>query len=145
MAYFGGLSIAFRAFLVGAQGGGYCPAGKAMVERVYKVLTESAFREAARSGQFAGSSDDARDGFIHLSAGAQLEATLAKHFAGQDGLLLLIVDAARLGPDLKWETSRGGALFPHLYAPLDLAAVLWVDRLPLGPDGRHILPDGAFA
>jgi uncharacterized protein (DUF952 family) len=116
-----------------------------MAEPVYKVLTEAAFREAERKGHFAGSADDARDGFIHLSAAHQLEGTLAAHFAGQAGLVLLAVDAGRLGESLKWEPSRGGALFPHLYAPLDLAGVLWAETLPLGADGRQILPEGVFA
>jgi uncharacterized protein (DUF952 family) len=116
-----------------------------MAEPVYKVLSEAAFTAAAREGNFPGSADDLGDGFIHLSAAHQLEGTLAKHFAGQDGLVLLALDASRLGPTLKWEASRGGELFPHLYAPLDLAALLWAEPLGLGPDGRHILPAGAFA
>jgi uncharacterized protein (DUF952 family) len=116
-----------------------------MAEPVYKVLTEAAFEAAQRQGRFAGSADDLRDGFIHLSARHQLEGTLATHFAGQTDLLLLAVDAERLGDDLKWEPSRGGALFPHLYAPLDLAAVLWAEALPLGADGRHVLPEGVAA
>lgn len=116
-----------------------------MAEPVYKVLTEQAFTLAWSQGRFAGSADDIRDGFIHLSAAHQLEATLVSHFAGQNGLVLLALDAGRIGPDLKWEASRGGALFPHLYAPLDLAAVLWVEPLTLGPDKSHILPEGVFA
>ena len=116
-----------------------------MAEPVYKVLTEAAFEEAQRQGRFAGSADDLRDGFIHLSATHQLEGTLATHFTGQPGLVLVAVDAERLGETLKWEASRGGALFPHLYAPLDLAAVLWVEALPLGADGRHVLPEGVPA
>jgi uncharacterized protein (DUF952 family) len=116
-----------------------------MAEPIYKVLTEAAFTEAWSQERFEGSADDVRDGFIHFSAAHQLEATLGKHFAGQEGLVLLAVDAGRLGAELKWEASRGGALFPHLYAPLDLAAVLWVEPLPLGQDGRHILPEGVFA
>jgi len=116
-----------------------------MAEPVYKVLTQAAFDEAGCKGHVAGLADDARDGFIHLSAGHQLEGTLAAHIAGQAGLVLVAVDAERLGPAFKWEPSRGGALFPHLYAPLDLAAVLWVERLELGPDGRHVLPQGVFA
>jgi uncharacterized protein (DUF952 family) len=112
-----------------------------MPEPVYKVLSEAAFEQAKAAGRFAGSADDARDGFIHLSAAHQLATTLAAHFAGQDGLVLLALDAGRLGPGLKWEPSRGGALFPHLYAPLDLAAMLWVERLALGADGRHVLPE----
>ncbi len=116
-----------------------------MAELVYKVMTEAAFEQSWSQGRFDGSADDVRDGFIHLSAAHQLERTLATHFTGQDGLMLLAVDAARLGLDLKWEISRGGASFPHLYAPLDLAAVLWAEPLTLGPDGTHVLPDGVFA
>ena len=116
-----------------------------MAEPVYKVLSETAFKEAERKGHFTGSADDTRAGFIHLSAADQLDGTLGVHFAGQAGLILLAVDPSRLGPALKWERSRGGALFPHLYAPLDLAAVLWVETLPLGTNGRHILPEGVFA
>jgi len=116
-----------------------------MAEPVYKVLTKAAFERAERKGHFQGSTDDLRDGFIHLSAAHQLAGTLASHFAGQAELVLLAVDPERLGPDLKWEVSRAGALFPHLYAPLDLAAVLWTKTLPLAPDGRHILPQGVLA
>ena len=111
-----------------------------MAEPVYKVLTEAAFEQAKRDGRFAGSADDHRDGFIHLSASHQLAGTLATHFKQQTGLVLVAVDPERLGEDLKWEPSRGGALFPHLYAPLDLTAVLWAEALPLGTDGRHVLP-----
>jgi uncharacterized protein (DUF952 family) len=116
-----------------------------MAEPIYKVMTEAAFEASWSQGHFDGSADDLRDGFIHLSAAHQLAGTLAKYFAGQEGLVLLAVDPARLGPALKWEASRGGALFPHFYAPLDLAAVLWVEPLPLGPDSRHVLPEGVFA
>jgi uncharacterized protein (DUF952 family) len=111
-----------------------------MTEPVYKVLSAAAFAEAAREGHFAGSSDDLRDGFIHLSAAHQLEGTLAKHFAGQEGLVLLALDAERLRPHLRWEPSRGGALFPHLYAPLDLGALLWAEPLPLDANEGHCLP-----
>jgi uncharacterized protein (DUF952 family) len=116
-----------------------------MVNPVYKILSQSAFVEAKRAGQFSGSSDDIRDGFIHLSAAHQLAGTLAKHFAGQQDLVLLAVNAERLGVDLKWEPSRDGDLFPHLYAPLDLAAVLWSKKLTLGKDATHILPEGVPA
>jgi uncharacterized protein (DUF952 family) len=116
-----------------------------MAEPIYKVVTEAAFEASWRQGQFDGSADDRRDGFIHFSAAHQLAGTLAKFFARREGLVLLAVDPARLGPGLKWETSRGGALFPHLYAPFDLAAVLWAEPLALGPDGRHILPEGVAA
>jgi uncharacterized protein (DUF952 family) len=116
-----------------------------MAALIYKVMTETAFEASRRQGHFDGSADDLRDGFIHFSAAHQLAATLAKYFVGQEGLVLLAVDPARLGPALKWETSRGGALFPHLYAPLDLAAVLWTEPLALGPGGRHIVPEGVSA
>jgi uncharacterized protein (DUF952 family) len=116
-----------------------------MANPVYKVLTEAAFSEAMGDGHFSGSVDDRRDGFIHLSAADQLEETLAKHFAKQDGLMLLALDPARLGQQLKWEASRGGALFPHLYAPLDLSALLWAEPLELGADGVHRLPEGVAA
>ena len=111
-----------------------------MAEPVYKVLSEAAFAEAARKGHFAGSPDDLRDGFIHLSQAHQLAGTLAKHFAGQQGLVLLALDAAQLGAAMKWEVSRGGEPFPHLYAPLDLAAMLWAEPLPLDAYGVHRLP-----
>ena len=116
-----------------------------MAKPVYKILSASAFAEAKRTERFTGSADDLRDGFIHLSAAHQLAGTLAKHFAGQPELVLLAVNAERLGVDLKWEPSRDGELFPHLYAPLDLAAVLWSKRLTLGEDGTHILPEGVLA
>ena len=107
---------------------------------LYKVCTEAAIAEAMSKGRFEGSPDDRRDGFIHLSAADQLRGTLDKHYAGQSGLMLLEVDARRLGDGLKWEPSRGGALFPHLYGPLDLAFVVSVMKLELGEDGSHLLP-----
>jgi uncharacterized protein (DUF952 family) len=116
-----------------------------MAKPVYKILSAPAFAEAKRAGQFLGSADDVRDGFIHLSAAEQLAGTLTKHFAGQADLVLLAVNAERLGIDLKWEPSRDGELFPHLYAPLDFAAVLWSKKLTLGTDGTHILPEGVTA
>ena len=116
-----------------------------MADPIYKVMTEAAFEASRSQGHFTGSADDLRDGFIHFSAAHQLEATLAKYFAGQEDLVLLAVDPARLGPNLTWEPSRGGALVPHLYAALDLATVLWAEPLTLAPDGRHILPEGVPA
>jgi uncharacterized protein (DUF952 family) len=107
---------------------------------IYKICPASLWREAERAGVFRGSAADIRDGFIHFSTATQAAETAAKHFAGQSDLLLLHVDGGRLGDRLKWEPSRGGALFPHLYGELDLAAVTKVDSLPLGPDGRHKFP-----
>jgi uncharacterized protein (DUF952 family) len=107
---------------------------------LYKICPAALWREATRAGRFRGSEVDARDGFIHFSTAAQVAETAARHFAGERDLVLLQVDAARLGAALKWEPSRGGALFPHLYGDLALAAVRKVDALPLGPDGRHAFP-----
>jgi uncharacterized protein (DUF952 family) len=97
---------------------------------IYKICPALLWREAERNGVFRGSNDDLRDGFIHFSTAAQVAATAAKHFAGQRDLLLLHVDAARLGDALKWEPSRGSALFPHLYGTLAISAVTRVDPLP---------------
>ena len=107
---------------------------------IYKICPAALWREAERNGAFRGSEVDLRDGFIHFSSAAQVGETAAKHFAGQHGLVLVHVDAAKLRNKLKWEPSRGGALFPHLYGELDLAAVSRVEPLPLGPDGTHQLP-----
>jgi len=107
---------------------------------LYKIIAAALWRAAEHDGSFRGSADDLRDGFIHLSTAAQVEETAARHFAGEDDLLLISADAARLGPALKWEPSRGGALFPHLYGELALSAVIKVEPLPLAPDGRHIFP-----
>lgn len=107
---------------------------------VYKIVPAALWRQAERNGLFRGSAVDLRDGFIHFSSASQAVETAAKHFAGQDDLLLVTVDAERLGASLKWEPSRGGALFPHLYGDLSLAAVRKVEPLPLGPDGRHRFP-----
>ena len=113
-----------------------------MAEPVYKICPEAALREARKSGRFDGSADDARDGFIHLSAGSQVAGTLAKDFAGQRNLVLLAIDPEGLGERLRWETSRGGELFPHLYGRLDLAHVISVEPLALQEDGSHRLPEG---
>jgi uncharacterized protein (DUF952 family) len=107
---------------------------------IYKVLSRADLAKAKAEGHFDGSVADVRDGFIHFSASDQLEGTLAKHFAGREDLILLAVDSARLGERLQWEPARGGALFPHLYGPLGLDALLWEEPLQLGSDGRHRLP-----
>lgn len=111
-----------------------------LMSTIYKICPRALWQEAEKTGRFAGATIDLSDGFIHFSTAGQVKETAAKHFAGQDDLLLVAVDGKRLGTDLKYETSRGGALFPHLYAPLDLAAVLWVKPLPLGPSGEHQFP-----
>ena len=107
---------------------------------IYKIATAEQWRTAGAKGRFDGAPVDIEDGFIHFSDAASVRETAAKHFGGQEGLVLVAVDAARLGDALKWEVSRGGALFPHLYAFLPLAAVLWTKPLPLGEDGQHLFP-----
>jgi len=111
------------------------------VSTIYKICPAPAWREAERRGVFQGSADDRRDGFIHFSTAAQLPGTAAKHFAGQAGLLLIAVDASSLGEALRWEPSRGGELFPHLYGDLGLGAVTGTADLRLRPDGSHDLPE----
>jgi uncharacterized protein (DUF952 family) len=108
---------------------------------LYKICKRSDWQEAERSGSYSGSEDDRRDGFIHLSSAAQLIATAAKHFRGKDGLVIVAVDGDRIAGRVKWEPSRGGDLFPHLYAPLDPAEAAWVRDLPLGPGGEHVMPE----
>jgi len=107
---------------------------------IYKICPATLWREATRTGVFHGSADDKRDGFIHFSTAEQLAGTAAKHFAGHDDLLLIAVDATGLGAALKWEPSRGGALFPHLYGALDVKTVLKVEALPLERSGHHRFP-----
>ena len=110
---------------------------------LYKIIAASHWRAAEHDGVFRGSADDLRDGFIHFSTADQAEETAAKYFSGQDDLLLISVDGARLGGALKWEPARGGALFPHLYGELALGAVIKVEPLPLLPNGRHTFPPPA--
>jgi uncharacterized protein (DUF952 family) len=109
---------------------------------IYHVCRREEWNLAAAKGAYDGSSQDRADGFIHFSAGPQLAASVAKHRAGQAGLVLLTVDAGLLGAALRWEPSRGGQLFPHLYGPLPVTAVFAVDDLPLGGDGQHVFPTG---
>jgi uncharacterized protein (DUF952 family) len=113
------------------------------VTTIYKICERSLWEAAEADRQFAGSPADARDGFIHFSTAAQLAGSAAKHFAGQTDLMLVAVDADALGSELKWERSRGGALFPHLYAALPLSAVRWALPLPDEIDGRRPLPEFA--
>jgi uncharacterized protein (DUF952 family) len=111
-----------------------------MSTTIYKICTASLWREAERAGVFLGASMDRQDGYIHFSAADQMAETAAEHFSGARDLVLVAVDADGLGPTLKWEASRGGALFPHLFGILPLSAVLWVKPLPLDPNGRHVFP-----
>lgn len=100
-----------------------------MTADIYRIVTEEEWRLAQAAGFFAGSEHDRRDGFIHFSTSEQLRETAEKHYAGRSGLLILRVDVAALTAPLKWEISRGGALFPHLYGPLPTSAVRSVEPL----------------
>jgi uncharacterized protein (DUF952 family) len=111
------------------------------VRRIYKIVDASAWREAEREGMFRGSADDLRDGFIHFSDACQVAGTAAKHFPGRHGLLLIGIDADRLGAALRYERSRNNEQFPHLYGDLDLGAVTSVVEMPLRPDGTHAIPE----
>jgi uncharacterized protein (DUF952 family) len=103
--------------------------------RVYKIMSQDEWASAMVAGTFDGSAVDRAEGFIHLSAADQVTETARRHFAGRDDLVLVAFEAEDLGEALKWEPSRGGALFPHLYGPLPTAASLEVRYLPLGADG----------
>ena len=107
---------------------------------IYKICPEELWREAERAGEFTGAPVDHADGFIHFSTADQVGETARRHFAGRESLLLVTVSARALGDALRWEPSRGGDPFPHLYGSLPLSAVRAVDPLPLGPDGLHIFP-----
>jgi uncharacterized protein (DUF952 family) len=111
-----------------------------MSEMIYKVARASEWASACEAGAFNGSADDIRDGFIHLSRAAQLKTTLEKHFAGEDGLLLVALDPSGFGPELKWETSRGGEHFPHFYGSLKLTSVHSVVPIHRDGEGHAILP-----
>jgi uncharacterized protein (DUF952 family) len=102
---------------------------------IYKILPRAAWDEAVACGRFDGSPVDVLDGYIHFSTAAQAQDTAARHFRGQTGLVVVAVEAEALGPALRWEPSRGGQLFPHLYAPLDPTLAKAVTAAPLGADG----------
>jgi uncharacterized protein (DUF952 family) len=114
-----------------------------MTETIYKIVPASLWHQAREKGVFDGSPVDIADGFIHFSTATQSVETAARHFSGQTDLLLVAIDGAALGEKLVFEPSRGGDLFPHLYAPLPLTAVLWNRPLPLGADGVHVFPEFA--
>jgi uncharacterized protein (DUF952 family) len=107
---------------------------------VYKVLSVAELRQMQRDGVFHGSPADIADGYIHLSCRSELAATVDKHFRGVDGLMLAAVDLSRLGDAVRWEPSRGGQLFPHIYGLLPVEAVVSVTTLERTPDGAVKLP-----
>ncbi|MBC9210050.1 DUF952 domain-containing protein [Roseomonas aerophila] len=110
---------------------------------IYTMVRDADWQAAQAAGAYAGSVEDRHDGFLHFSTAAQLRGSAAKHRAGQADLWLLAADAAALGDTLRWEPAAGGSrpgLFPHLYAPLPLAALRSAAPLPLGRDGLHVFP-----
>ena len=107
---------------------------------IYKIVARDIWNRALEKGTFEGAEIDLEDGFIHFSTAAQVRKTAARFFAGRDGLCLVAVDADSLGDDLKWEPASNGILFPHLYGPLPLSAVVSQDELLLGPSGAHRFP-----
>ena len=111
-----------------------------MPATIYKICDAALWREAERARVFGGAPVDLADGYIHFSTAAQVAETAARHFAGMPDLVLVAVDATALGTALRYESSRGGAMFPHLYGKLPLSAVRWVKPLPLGTGG-HLFPE----
>ncbi|HEY7664165.1 MAG TPA: DUF952 domain-containing protein [Xanthobacteraceae bacterium] len=112
-----------------------------MPTTIYKICESALWREAERIGAFRGAPVDLQDGYIHFSAQHQVRETAARYFAGASDLMLIAVDAGGLDSALKWEVSRGGDLFPHLYGQLPLTAVRWAKPLPLGGNGEHVFPE----
>ncbi len=108
---------------------------------IFKIFRRAEWDALRSAGQTTGAPVDLADGFIHFSTAEQVAETAARHFATESDLVLVAVEAAALGADLKWEPSRGGALFPHLYRALRLGDVVWDKSLPLGATG-HIFPEG---
>lgn len=112
-----------------------------MVEPIYKIATQSDWDAARAAGQLKGTPIDLADGYIHFSTALQLAETLSQHYSGQQGLILATIDPNRLPVPLKWEPSRGGQLFPHLYAALPMDAVIAERELGARPDGGFDLPE----
>lgn len=108
---------------------------------IYKITTRVQWAAAEQTGYFTGAPVDLQDGYIHFSTADTVTETATKHFSGQNDLLLVAVDASALGDALRYEISRGGKAFPHLYANLQLTAVRWVKDLPLNSDGKHQFPE----
>jgi uncharacterized protein (DUF952 family) len=115
-------------------------AARSVATTIYKICDAALWRAAEQAGAFRGAPVDLADGYIHFSTGPQVRETAARHFAGVADLVLVAIDADALGAALRYEPSRGGALFPHLYGALPMVAVLWVKPLPLGAGG-HVFPE----
>ena len=114
--------------------------GLLMTQKIYKIISKSEWQMAENAGVFKGVAIDLTDGYIHFSTAAQAAETAAKHFTGKTDLLLITINPDALTQSLKWEPSRGGALFPHLYGDLNMDAVEDQTPLPLNADGAHIFP-----
>jgi len=114
-----------------------------MTDVAYKLVDGGEWAEARTAGAYGGSAVDRADGYIHMSAAGQLAETARRHYAGRDGLVLVTVDLTSLGETLRWEASRGGALFPHLYGSLPVSAAVAERRLSVRDDGVMIFEDGA--
>lgn len=114
------------------------------MQNIFKILDSALYEKAAAAGRFQGAEIDLKDGFIHFSDSHQVRETAQLHFFGRQGLVILAVDAARLGDALKWEPSRGGQLFPHLYGKLDMKHMLWAKPLPWNGTS-HDFPPETFA
>src|SRR5665213_2667767 len=111
-----------------------------MTAMIYHMCPVEIWPAADAAGDYTGTADDRRDGFIHFSTGDQIAESARRHRAGQAGLLLIAVEPARLGDRLRWEASRGGALFPHVYGAMRPGEIASAAPLPLGPDGEHVFP-----
>ncbi len=107
---------------------------------IYKICDDALWKAALSAGEFTGAEIDLTDGCIHFSTAEQMRETAAKHFAGREGLVVMAVEADALGEAMKWEPSRGGALFPHLYRPLKTDEAAWSKPLPVDTDGMHLFP-----
>ena len=112
---------------------------------IYKICERMAWQAAVETGVFSGAEADLKDGFIHLSGAGQVRETAEKHFAGQTDLLLIEFDDRDFGNELKWEISRGGDRFPHLYAQLDVNLATQIWELKVSDDGKHLFPDVMFS
>jgi uncharacterized protein (DUF952 family) len=117
------------------------PEGIMTAGMIYKICPEQLWREAEVAGVFKGAAIDLSDGYIHFSTAAQARETASRHFTGQANLLLIAVDGKTLGAELKYEASRGGDLFPHLYGELPMSRVRWIMPLRLGSEGNHLFPE----
>ncbi len=111
------------------------------MQLIYKIVPEELWRQSEANGVFEGAPVDLADGYIHFSTAVQVRETAGKHFKGQNGLLLAAFETQAFGDKLKWEPSRGGDLFPHLYATFAPSEARWVQPLPLDDSGHHVFPD----